>query len=114
MDKTLVLFKINSLVHLQLVVGSIMTAIFTITPFPSLAEPECYEDESYNPTTGDCGYVFGSCAQGETRGESGFCAPMPESCPPGTAIDEDPICEPVQITEQPEQLQEVENIQWAQ
>jgi hypothetical protein len=37
--------------------------------------------------------TLGPCPEGETRGESGFCAVMPESCPPGMYINEDPLCE---------------------
>ena len=54
----------------------------------------CPADFALDPTTGECDPTGGPCPEGETRGESGFCAVMPEACPPGTYIDEDPLCEP--------------------
>jgi hypothetical protein len=54
----------------------------------------CPADFALDPTTGECDSTLGSCPEGETRGESGFCAVMPENCPPGTYINEDPLCEP--------------------
>lgn len=54
----------------------------------------CPVDFVLDPTTGECDSTLGPCPEGETRGESGFCAVMPENCPPGTYINEDPLCEP--------------------
>jgi hypothetical protein len=54
----------------------------------------CPVDFVLDPTTGECDSTLGPCPEGETRGESGFCAVMPENCPPGMYINEDPICEP--------------------
>ncbi len=102
--------KINSL-SLELVMALIIPSVFSIGLFNPASGQECSENEAYDPTTGNCDYLFGSCPQGETRGESGFCAPVPLSCPQGMAIGEDPICEPRPITEQPV---EVRTIQWTQ
>jgi hypothetical protein len=55
---------------------------------------QCAGDFALDPTTGECDPTLGPCPDGETRGGSGFCAVMPEECPPGTYIDEDPLCEP--------------------
>jgi hypothetical protein len=55
---------------------------------------QCTGDFAFDPTTGECDSTLGPCPEGETRGESGFCAMMPKECPPGTYIDEDPLCEP--------------------
>ena len=69
---------------------------------------QCTGDFAFDPTTGECDSTLGPCPEGETRGESGFCAVMPEECPPGTYIDEDPLCEPCpsegQIPEECNQL----------
>ena len=54
----------------------------------------CPVDFALDPTTGECDSTLGPCPEGETRGESGFCAVMPETCSPGTYINEDPLCEP--------------------
>jgi hypothetical protein len=54
----------------------------------------CPVDSVLDPTMGECDSTLGPCPEGETRGESGFCAVMPESCPFGMYIDEDPFCEP--------------------
>ena len=54
----------------------------------------CPVNFALDPTTGECDPTEGPCPEGETRGESGFCAVMPEECPPGMYIDEDPLCEP--------------------
>jgi hypothetical protein len=54
----------------------------------------CPVDFVLDPTTGKCDSTLGPCPEGETRGESGFCAVMPENCPPGMYINEDPLCEP--------------------
>ena len=58
------------------------------------SEIQCTGDFALDPTTGECDPTTGPCPEGETRGESGFCAVMPAECPPGTYIDEDPLCEP--------------------
>jgi len=72
----------------------------------------CTGDFALDPTTGDCDSTLGPCPEGETRGESGFCAVMPKECPPGTYIDEDPFCEPCptegQIPEECDQLDKIE------
>lgn len=69
---------------------------------------QCTGDFAFDPTTGECDSTLGPCPAGETRGESGFCAVMPKECPPGTYIDEDPLCEPCptegQIPEECNQL----------
>jgi hypothetical protein len=57
----------------------------------------CPVDSVLDPTTGVCDSTLGQCPEGETRGESGFCAIMPDSCPFGMYIDEDPFCEPCPI-----------------
>ena len=57
----------------------------------------CPADSVLDPTTGVCDSTLIPCHEGETRGESGFCAVMPESCPSGMYIDEDPLCEPCPI-----------------
>ena len=73
---------------------------------------QCVGDFALDPTTGLCDPTTGPCPEGETRGESGFCAVMPEECPPGTYIDEDPLCEPCptegQIPEECVQPDEIE------
>ena len=88
-------YKINdSRFLLVIVIYSMITIMFSTIPSIT-SEPDCRE--------------------GETRGESGYCAPMPKECPPGTAIDEDPACEPRLIIEQaPEsQSQEDTKVVWA-
>ena len=57
----------------------------------------CPVDSVLDPTAGECDSTLGPCPERETRGESGFCAIMPESCPFGLHIDEDPFCEPCPI-----------------
>jgi len=73
---------------------------------------QCTGDFALDPTTGECDSTLGQCPEGETRGESGFCAVMPEKCPPGTYIDEDPFCEPCpsegQIPEECDQLVKIQ------
>lgn len=73
---------------------------------------QCVGDFALDPTTGECDPTTGPCPEGETRGESGFCAVMPEECPPGTYVDEDPLCEPCptegQIPEECDQPDEIE------
>ena len=67
------------------------------TPLMDQAAPAidgCPPDFAFDPTTGECDSTLGPCPEGETRGESGSCAVIPESCPPGMYIDEDPLCEP--------------------
>ena len=54
----------------------------------------CPTDFVLDPTTGECDSTLGPCPEGETRGQAGFCAVMPENCPPGMYINEDPLCEP--------------------
>lgn len=54
----------------------------------------CPVNFALDPTTAECDPTEGPCPEGETRGESGFCAVMPEECPSGMYIDEDPLCEP--------------------
>jgi hypothetical protein len=54
----------------------------------------CPADFVLDPTTGECDSTLGPCPEGETRGESGYCAVMPENCPPGMYVSEDPLCEP--------------------
>jgi hypothetical protein len=56
--------------------------------------PECSDNFVLDPTTGECDPTKGPCPAGEIRGDSGFCAVMPEECSPGSYIDEDPLCEP--------------------
>lgn len=72
---------------------------------------KCTGDFAFDPTTGECDSTLGPCPEGETRGESGFCAVMPKECPAGTYIDEDPLCEPCpterQIPDECNQLDEV-------
>jgi hypothetical protein len=34
----------------------------------------CPPDFAFDPTTGECDSTLGPCPEGETRGESGFCA----------------------------------------
>lgn len=62
------------------------------TPVPSPIA--CLDGTVFDPTSNECDSETGECPQGEVRGESGFCARMPEACPPGTYIDEDPLCIP--------------------
>ena len=73
---------------------------------------QCVGDFALDPTTGECDPTTGPCPEGEIRGESGFCAVMPEECPPGMYIDEDPLCEPCptegQIPEECDQPEEIE------
>src|SRR5919106_1703141 len=73
---------------------------------------QCVGDFALDPTTGECDPTTGPCPEGEIRGESGFCAVMPEVCPPGMYIDEDPLCEPCptegQIPEECDQPEEIE------
>lgn len=107
MDKAITFFKINSL-RIEIMVAFVVSSIFTIAQVYSAMGQECSKDDGHFAIS-NCDGIFGPCPQGETRGESGFCAPMPELCPQGTKIDEDPICEP--ISEQPA---EVRNVQWAQ
>jgi len=61
------------------------------------ASDECPPNFALDPTTGECDSILGPCPEGETRGESGYCAVMPEECPPGMYINEDPLCEPCPI-----------------
>jgi hypothetical protein len=67
-------------------------------PGPTLAQeesaPECPDNFVLDPTTGECDPTKGPCPAGEIRGDSGFCAVMPEECSPGKYIDEDPLCQP--------------------
>jgi hypothetical protein len=73
---------------------------------------QCTGDFALDPTTGECDPTGGPCPEGETRGESGFCAVMPEECPPGTYIDEDPLCEPCPTEGQiPEECNQPDEIQ---
>jgi hypothetical protein len=64
------------------------------TPAQEESAPECSDNFVLDPTTGECDPTKGPCPAGEIRGDSGFCAVMPEECSPGRYIDEDPLCEP--------------------
>jgi hypothetical protein len=68
-----------------------------VSPSEDLVTPPsngCPADFVLDPTTGECDSILGPCPEGETRGASGYCAVMPENCPPGMYVDEDPLCEP--------------------
>ena len=65
-------------------------------PKPAQEEstPECPDNFVLDPTSGKCDPTKGPCPAGEIRGDTGFCAVMPEECSPGKYIDEDPLCQP--------------------
>lgn len=111
MGKRIILSRIISSIPLGLALALINATIFTIGLFVPVTGQECSKDEAYDPISGKCDYIFGPCPKGETRGESGFCAPISQSCPIGTAIDEDPVCEPIQHKQSEG---EIRNIHWAE
>lgn len=84
----------------QSVVNQFYTAIaiaigITITePPPIIGPSDCAPGTVFDPVNKECDSETGECPPGEIRGRSGYCAVLPDKCPPGTSIDEDPICEP--------------------
>ncbi len=61
---------------------------------PLAKQQQCPRGTALDPFTLECDPIRGECPEGETRGEDGYCAPMPEDCPPGTKIFENPRCKP--------------------
>jgi uncharacterized membrane protein YgcG len=83
------------------VVNQFYTAIaiaigITITEPPTIIRgpSDCLPGTVFDPVNKECDSETGECPAGEIRGRSGYCAVLPKQCPPGTSIDEDPICEP--------------------
>lgn len=64
------------------------------TPKPPKGQQDCPPDTTFDPVNKECDPDDDPCPKGEIRGRSGYCAVLPDKCPPGTSIDEDPICEP--------------------
>ncbi len=64
---------------------------------PIAKQQQCPKGTALDPFTLECDPVRGECPEGEIRGEERYCAPMPEDCPPGTKIYENPRCKQLMI-----------------